>query len=142
MFPSNLQIVLTRRAARAMVAAALLTACNSDGGDAPVDPVPQGTIEVRLTPASVTLAAGSSGSVGLGVTRGGAFSGPVTLAASGQPSAMTVTFGSSPVAAGNVSTSVTVVVGAAVAPGTYGVTITGTGSGATAQPSTLTVRVN
>jgi hypothetical protein len=125
------------------VAGALLLAmcagCTSDGGTSP-DPVPLGSITLSLTPASVTVAQGASGSVGLGIARGGGFAGPVTLTASGQPGAVTVAFGSSPVSAGAFSTSVTVTVPTGVAAGTYTITIRGAGVGATTQETTLTLR--
>lgn len=132
----------SRRVMLAVAGVMLLSACGDSGATGVSTPQPLGTIALTLTPGSVTVPAGASGSVGLSITRGGGFAGAVTLTASGQPAGVTITFGSSPVAAGAVSTSVTIVVPAGMIPGTYPVTIRGAGAGATTQETTLTLRAN
>lgn len=66
------------------------------------------------------------------------FSSPVTLSVSGLPTGVTAVFGTNPTTA--YSDPLTLNVGSAVAPGTYNLTITGTGGGQTVSaPMTLTV---
>lgn len=125
------------------VAAAFAAGCSgSDGGTAPA-PTPTGTIAVNLTPSSVTLAPGAVGNVGLSVTRGGAFDGPVTLSASGVPAGVSLTFGSPTVAAVAVSTSVNLTVAAGTPVGISEISIVGTGTGTTitSPVAKLTLRV-
>lgn len=128
----------SRRAFLAVCGAALLAACSSGSSDGASAPL--GTIAVTLTPGSVTVPAGSTGSVGVSVARGGGFDGPVTLTASGQPNGVVIAFGSSPVASGVFSTSMTVTVPAGVIPGTYTVTIRGAGQGASTGATAFTLR--
>lgn len=128
-------------AAATLVATGSFTACNgSDSGNVIADPVVTGTIALTLTPGSVSVAAGGTGSVGLSVGRGGAFSGPVLLTASGVPAGVSVTFGSSTVASGAFSTSVNVTVAAGTTAATTAISIVGTGSGLTSPAATLTLR--
>jgi hypothetical protein len=120
-----------------------ILAMGSCGSDAPqggpVEPVPNGSISLGLTPTSVALAAGGTGSVGLTVTRTG-FDGPVTLSASGVPAGVSVTFGSSTVAAGASSTSVNVTASTAIPAPSVEISITGTGSGLMSPAVKLTLR--
>ena len=134
----------SRRLALALVtlgATGSFIACNSSGsGNVIVDPVVTGTIALNLTPGSVSVAAGGTGSVGLTVSRGGAFNGAVLLTASGVPTGVSVTFGSSTVASGAFSTSVNVTVAAGTTAATTAISIVGTGSGLTSPSATLTLR--
>jgi hypothetical protein len=127
------------------LAAALLiaaTGCSSGGdGSTSPSPLPTGTISVNLTPSSVTLAPGSVGGLGVSITRGGGFDGPVTLSASGVPAGVSLTFGSTTVAAVAVSTSINLTVAAGVPAGTTEISIVGTGTGVVSLASKLTLRV-
>lgn len=132
--------ITTFRALATGVMFALVSGCGSSSSPNVVDPVPTGTIAVLLTPSSVTLAPGATGSVGLRIDRGGGFSGAVTLAASGVPSGVTVSFVSSTIAAGATTTGVSIVVGSGVAPATTSIQITGTNGTLMSQPVVLTLR--
>jgi hypothetical protein len=120
-----------------------LVGCSSGGEGGSTAPAPSGTIAVTLTPASVTVPPGGSGSVGVSITRGGSFEGAVALVASGVPAGVTVTFGSATVSAGTGSTSLNVTVATGTAVGTSEVTITGAGTGTSvvSPGSRLTLRV-
>jgi hypothetical protein len=131
----------TRRAALLSMLA-LLAACGGSTTRAPVEPAPTGTLALVLTPASLLVVPGASGSVGLALTRGGGFAGAVQLTAAGVPAGVSITFGSSTVAEGAISTSVSVSVAAGVAASStpISITITATGGGITSPPTTLALR--
>ena len=95
---------------------------------------------VALAMFSVSAVAGGTGSVGLSVSRGGGFDGPVLLTAAGVPTGVTLTFGSSTVLPGSFSTSVNVSVAAGTAAATSAVMIVGTGGGLTSPAALLTLR--
>jgi hypothetical protein len=133
----------TRRVLRTVFATVglfAMTACNSDNGNAVVNPTPTGTITLNLTPSSVSASAGGTGSVGMTVTRGGGYDGAVLLTAAGVPAGVTLTFGSSTVPAGVFSTSVNISVAGGTPAATSSVTIVGTGGGLTSPAVTLTLR--
>lgn len=101
-------------------------------------PVPAATI--ALSPAAVTVAAGSSGTSQATITRSGGFSGAVTITSSGAPAGMTV---AAPViAAGATTSTVTVTVGATVAAGAYPITVRANGTGISEVTTALTVTVS
>ncbi len=125
----------------AVLAVLALAGCSSSTNGAVAPPVVTGTITVNLTPSSVTVSPGGSGSAGLTVTRGGNFAGAVSLGATGLPAGITVAFASPTVSASAVSTSVTVTVAAGMPTSTTNISITGNGSGITSQPAVFTVRV-
>jgi len=85
---------------------------------------------VAVSPASSSVAAGSSASttVSTAVTSGSAQT--VSLSASGLPSGATASFSPSSVTAGNAST-LTVATSSSTPAGTYNITVTGTGASAT-----------
>ena len=131
------------RAGFALCVAAGMSACSSgSSGNTVVDPVVTGTIALTLQPGSATVAAGGTGSAGLSISRGGGFAGPVTLAVSGVPAGVSLTFGSNPVSSGTFSTSVNVSVAAGTAASSSAIVITGTGSGAAATSVTFVLRTN
>jgi hypothetical protein len=85
---------------------------------------------ISASPSSLAFAQGAGGTstISTAVTSGSAQS--VSLSAGGQPAGTTVSFSPSTVTAGGSST-MTVAVGAATPPGTYSITVTGTGTSAT-----------
>ncbi|MGQ0647538.1 MAG: hypothetical protein ACT4P7_08185, partial [Gemmatimonadaceae bacterium] len=126
---------LFRRAA-ALAAVALLACGDED------DPItPPGTLAVAASRSTLTITQGNSDTLTVTVTRGGSFTGPVELSASGAPTGATVSFGSATLAAGQTSTMATITVVAAVAPGTYPITVTARGAGLTDQTTTINLAV-
>jgi hypothetical protein len=100
---------------------------------------PANDFSIGVSPTSVSVAAGASGSatVSTSVTSGSAQS--VSLSASGLPSGVTASFSPASVTAGSSST-LTVNAASSAAPGTYSVTITGTAaSGSHTATLSLTV---
>jgi len=96
---------------------------------------------LSASPASVSVAQGSSGSSTITSTVMGAFSGAVTLSATGQPSGVTVGFGTNPIAApGSGTSTMTMTVASSTSTGKYTITVTGTSGSFTSSTSvSLTV---
>src|SRR5437667_127342 len=111
---------------------AVVTGCGKDGG---TGAAPDYTLS--LAPAALTIAQGATGTTTVTITRTN-FTGAVTLSLGGAPTGLTGAF--DPAApTGNTST-LTVSVGAAVAPGVYNLTVDGTGApGNRSTPLALTV---
>ena len=91
------------------------------------------------SPASISVAAGSSGSFAVSTTVGGGFNSAVTLSATGQPSGVTVQFNPTSIS-GAGSSQVAVSVGASVPTGNYTITITGV-SGTIQETATISLTV-
>src|SRR5687768_13815724 len=74
--------------------ATLATGCGGggDGGGPPAPPTPQGTVAVALSPASLSIGPGGTGSAAVTVSRGNGFAGAVALAVDGVPSGVQATF--------------------------------------------------
>lgn len=98
-----------------------------------------GDFSLSVNPASLSIASGSSDMATVTVDRTGGFSGAVTLAVTGMPTGMTATPNPASVSGG--SSTLSVVVGASVAAGTYPLTITGSATGLSDETTTLTVAV-
>ncbi len=102
-------------------------------------PPPAG-FTISASPNTLSIAStGGNGSSTISSTATGGFSGSITLAASGQPTGVTVGFTTNPISAGN-STSMSVTVAAGTVAGTYPITVTGT-SGSTVETTTVTLTV-
>jgi len=87
---------------------------------------------ISANPSSVTVQQGNNGTSTISTTALNGFNNAITLSASGQPSGVTVTFGTNPIPAPGTGTSLmTMAVGANVTPGTYTITVTGVGGGIT-----------
>ena len=96
---------------------------------------------ISASPSSVTVLQGNNGSSTISTTALNGFNNAITLSASGQPSGVTVTFGTNPIAAPGTGSSVmTMAVGGSVTPGTYTITVTGTG-GAVTHTTTVALTV-
>src|SRR5207249_2438746 len=92
---------------------------------------------LSLTPAARTIAQGAIGTTTLSITRTN-FTGAVTLSLGNAPAGVTGSF--NPAAPTGTSSTLTVSVGATVLPGTYNLTVAGTGTpGNRSTPLTLTV---
>src|SRR3989440_50225 len=95
---------------------------------------------LSLAPAALTIVQGAPGTSAVTITRPN-FPGPVTLSLGSAPAGVTGSF--SPAAPTGTNSTLTVSVGAAVAPGVYNLTVDGTGtSGNRSTPLTLTVSAN
>jgi hypothetical protein len=124
---------------RALMFVALAGAAACDDDDDPVTPT--GTLTLAVSSTALTLAQGRTDSVDVTITRGGSFTGPVILTASGAPTGATVTFGGTTLAAGQTTTKATITLVANTAPGVYPITITAAGTGVTTSTATLTLTV-
>src|SRR5207302_711206 len=92
---------------------------------------------LSLTPAALTVEQGAMGTATVTITRTN-FSGAVTLSVGGAPAGVTGSF--DPAAPTGTSSTLTLSVGAAVAPGVYNLTVDGTGTAGNRSTSlTLTV---
>lgn len=120
----------------AVLATAAAVGCKSDGTG-----TDDGEIAVSLNPTSASVVQGGTTAVTTTVTRSGGFTGSVVLAVTGNPAGVTAAI-SNEVTSGQVTTAtMTVTVGAAVAPGVYPLVVTGTGSGVTAATATFSLTV-
>jgi len=97
-----------------------------------VTSTPTPAFTISASPTSVSVAQGASGSSTVTTAVSGGFDSAITLSASGQPTGVTVSFGTNPIAApGSGSSSMTMTVASSTATGTYTITVTGTGGGLT-----------
>lgn len=99
----------------------LLAGCGDD--DSPSNP----TIGVTVSPGSVNVDVGGSGTTVATISRTGGYNSSVSLTASGMPTGMTIGFNPQGVPIGIVASTVEIAVANTVAPGTYPVTVTVTG---------------
>jgi hypothetical protein len=108
-----------------------------------VQATPVADFAISVSPASVTLPQGGSGSTTTTVTSVNGFNSATTLSVSGLPSGVTGTFSVNPVtppAGGSASSTLNLTATAAAATGTFTATVTGT-SGALSHSTSLTVTV-
>ena len=129
--------IVSRLSTLAVVLAAF-TACTSD----PVTPpVQTPTISIAATTAAATAARGTTATYPLTITRGGGFTGAVTLAAEGVPTGVTATFTPASVATGATTASLALAVGATAVTGSNTITVRASGTGVTSQTATVTLTV-
>ena len=87
---------------------------------------------LAASPTSVSVVVGNTGTSNITTTVSGGFDSAVALSASGQPTGVTVSFSPTSIAApGSGSSTVSFVVASTTTPGTYPITITGTGESIT-----------
>ena len=127
----------TGREGMAAVATALSLTCGGDDGPSGN----AGSIQIALTPATFSLPQGGTGSVTLALTRGGGFSGAVTLTSAGLPSGVTTTITPAQLSGTTASAMVEVTVAATVATGNYTGTVRATAPGVSAATTTYQVTV-
>jgi len=101
--------------------------------------IPTPTFSLAASAGSVAVTEGLSGTLRLSTAAAGGFAAPVQFSASGQPSGMSVSFSPATVTGAGTST-VSFLVGATVAAGSYPVMLTGS-SGSLQQSVTVTVNV-
>lgn len=128
---------------RTFIALTFLSAAAAcSGSDSPTtSPTPTGTLAISAATGSGSAVAGTSATVAVNVTRGGSFTGAVTLAAEGVPAGVTATFTPASLPAGTSASSLALAVGTTTAPGTYPITIRATGASVTAATTTFTLTV-
>ncbi|MGE0554999.1 MAG: hypothetical protein AB7R55_16330, partial [Gemmatimonadales bacterium] len=115
------------------LAAGLVAACGkSEGGTGPGD---NPAISISISKNSMTIQQGGSDNLVATITRSGGFSGVVTISTEGAPAGVNATASNVTTANGTTTGTITVTVGAAVAPGTYNLTIRASGTGV--DPKTL-----
>src|SRR5450432_2122809 len=93
------------------------------------------------SPNSLTIAPGYHSTTVITVTPSNGFSSAVVLSASGQPTGVTVNFGPVSIAAGSGTSTMTIAALSTAAPGTYPITVTGSGGGLM-HTTTVTLTVN
>src|SRR6185437_14144285 len=87
---------------------------------------------ISASPTSLSIVQGSNKTSTITTTVSGGFNSAVALSASGMPTGVTAGFSPTSIAApGSGSSTLTLTVGASVTPGTYPITVTGTGGGKT-----------
>jgi subtilase family serine protease len=97
-----------------------------------VTSTPTPAFTISASPTSVSVVQGSSGGSTITTAVSGGFDSAITLSASGQPTGVTVSFGTNPIAApGSGSSTMTMAVAASTVTGTYTITVMGTGGGLT-----------
>jgi subtilase family serine protease len=94
---------------------------------------------LSASPASVTVAQGSSGTSTISSTVSGGFDSAISLTASGQPTGVTVSFSPTSITGAGTST-MTMTVASTTAAGTYSITVKGT-SGSTTETTTVSLTV-
>ncbi len=104
-----------------------------------VTAAPSPSFSLTLNPSSLSLAQGGNGTSTIEITRSGGFTGEVALAVTGIPAGVTA----APDPAGTTGTTSTlsVAVGAGVAPGAYSLTVTGSAGGLDDQTANLDLTV-
>ena len=111
-----------RRLGIAAAATALSLGCSDGPGGS------SGSIQISISPGSLSVARGASGSVTATLTRGGGFVGNVILVVQGVPAGVIVQ-APTQLTGSTTTATVTVTIGSAVALGTYTVTIRGSADG-------------
>jgi len=127
-------------AATAILCAALACSDKSAGTTGPTDSTP--TIGVQLGASYVWLGQGESRSLTVAVACTGETMPRVALSVTGVPSGVSVSFEPDEVQAGASGSTLSIAADINVPPGTYPLTITGTGSGATSHSATLLLVVH
>jgi len=94
---------------------------------------------LSASPASVTVAQGSSGSSTITSTVTGGFDSAISLSATGQPTGVTVSFSPTSITGAGTS-AMTLTVASSTATGTYSIAVTGT-SGSTVETTTVSLTV-
>ncbi len=127
------------RLIRPLVLLAALVAC-SGSGDTPT-PAPTPTLAVTTSIAAATVARLAATSAQITITRGGNFSAPVTLAATGVPAGVVVSFDPSTLASGIATSTVTFTATTAALTVTAPIVITASGTGVAAASATVLLTI-
>jgi len=127
-----------RREGIASLATALALTC---GGDDDGPSGNTGSIQLAVSPATLSLPQGGSGSVTASLTRAGGFSGAVTLTVSGLPQGATTTITPAQLSGTTANATVEVNIAASVPLGTYTAVIAATGQGVAQATTTYQLTV-
>ncbi len=129
-----------RAALGALITVLIASGCSGNGGDTDDPSGPPagtpGTIALALSGGAGTLTGAGTANATITVTRGGSFTGTVTLSVEGAPAGVTATASPASLPAGTTGSALTITSTAAAAPGTYPLTVRATGTGVT--PATAT----
>ncbi len=131
---------LSARFVGLVAAVGVAAGCGSSDGPGG-DPGPNPTISISVTPSSLTVVQGGSGSVSASITRGGGFTGTVNIVTEGAPAGVTAAVSNVTTSGTTTSGTVTVSVPTSVAPGTYTLTVRASGSGVTDATTTFSLTV-
>ena len=108
----------------------LSAACGgSDGSGGPVTPPPAQGFSIAASVSALSVTAGANGSLMVTLTRTGAFTGAVSLSATGLPVGVTASFNPAQIAAGQTTTTLTLTAVASAPAGTTTLTVRGSASG-------------
>lgn len=110
---------------RAAVLAGLLALACQPAGDQGPDP----SIAVSVSPGTISVTQGSSGSISVQVTRAGGFGGDIAIVVEGAPAGATVVVSDMTTTATTTSAIVAVTIPESVTPGSYPVVVRVTGTG-------------
>lgn len=119
-----------------------LFACKGDA-TAPSDNGNNGspTLSITVSPSSISIAQGANGSAAIAISRGGGFSGAVTLSVENVPTGVTAAPSPASVAAGSTTATLSLSVGATTTAGSYSLTVRAKGSGVSDATATLSLTV-
>lgn len=120
------------------------TACGGGGDATPTQPGgggQPGTLTLSIATTATTLSVSGSTTIAVSIARGGAFSGSVTLSASGLPSGVTGSFSPATLDAATTSSVLTLVAAPTASAGSTTVSISASGSGVATQTGTVTLVV-
>ena len=118
------------------LSALLLSSCGGGGDGA----TPPGSITISVSPGSLTVVQGGSGSVDVTIARAN-FSGAVSGSAEGLPAGVTATVTPAQLSSTTTSAQVAVTVPSSVATGPYTITVRGSATGVGSQTATYTLTV-
>lgn len=138
----HLTEVPERRVSVAAVAAAALIgllACKADTPASITPPTP--SISVRLGSGALSIVQGQSRSISVTVSCEGGYAGGVALAITSAPAGVTATLDPSLVPSGAWGSMLTIAVDSRTAPGTYSLTLTGSGTGVDNESAMLILTV-
>ncbi len=127
-----------RREGIASLATALALTCGGNG-DGPSGNT--GSIQVAVSPATLSVPQGGSGSVTASLTRAGGFVGAVTLSVTGLPPGATTTITPAQLSGSATNATVEVTLAVTVAPGTHTAVITATAQGVAQATTTYQLTV-
>ena len=122
---------------------AIVAGCSGGGGEttASTPPVQPGTLILGAPTPSVSINVAGTGTVTLTITRGGSFTGAVSLSLSGLPAGVTGSFAPASLDASSTSSVLTLNAGTTATAGTTAITIAASGAGVSTQSTMVQLTV-